>query len=76
MIELITDMKRTPIPDTEEEQIKKLDLMNELNQMIALTGFSLERVKRSYNVKSTSEMSIEQLEEAIEKLNKVGASDE
>ena len=75
MIELITDLKRTPIPETEEEQLKKLELMNELNQMIALTGFSLDRVKRSYDVKSTSEMSIEQLEEAIEKLNKVGAND-
>ena len=72
MIELITDMKRTPVPDTEEEQVKKLELMNELNQMIALTGFSLDRVKRSYDVKSTGDMTIEQLEDAIERLNKVG----
>lgn len=76
MIELITDLKRTPIPETEEEQIQKLELMNELNQMIALTGFSLDRVKRTYDVKSTSEMSIEQLQDAIERLNKVGADNE
>ena len=72
MIELITDMKRTPVPDTEEEQIKKLELLNELNKMVALTGFSLDRVKRSYDVKSTGDMTIEQLEDAIERLNKVG----
>ena len=76
MIELITDLKRTPIPETEEEQIQKLELMNELNQMVALTGFSLDRVKRTYDVKSTSEMSIEQLQDAIERLNKVGADNE
>ena len=76
MIELSTDLKRTPIPETEEEQIQKLELMNELNQMIALTGFSLDRVKRTYDVKSTSEMSIEQLQDAIERLNKVGADNE
>ena len=76
MIELITDLKRTPIPDSEEEQIQKLELMNELNQMIALTGFSLERVKRTYDVKSTCEMSIEQLKDAIEKLNKVGVEND
>lgn len=76
MIELITDLKRTPIPDSEEEQIQKLELMNELNQMIALTGFSLDRVKRSYDVKSTSEMSLEQLKDAIERLNKVGVEND
>lgn len=72
MIELITDMKRTPVPDTEEEQVKKLELMNELNKMIALTGFNLERVKKTYDVKSTGDMTIEQLEDAIARLNKIG----
>ena len=71
-IELITDLKRTPIPESEEEQNKKLELMNELNSMIALTGYDLERVLKTFNVESTSDMTIEQLEKAINELNKIG----
>ena len=71
-IELITDLKRTPIPETEEEQNKKLELLNELNTLIAVTGVEMERVKKTFNVESTSDMTIQQLEKAIKELNKIG----
>lgn len=71
-IELITDLKRTPIPESEEEQKKKLELMNDLNSLVAMTGYSFERVLKTFNVNSTSDMTIEQLEKAIKELNKIG----
>ena len=71
MIELITDLKRTPIP-SEEEQVKRLELINDLNTLIALTHSDLEKVKQHYKVESTSDMTTEQLEDAVERLNKIG----
>lgn len=71
MIELITDLKRTPIP-SEEEQEKRLELLNDLNTLVAVTGTDYEKVLKHYKVESTSEMTTEQLEEAVEKLNKIG----
>ena len=71
-IELITDLKRTPIPETEKEQKKKLELLNELNTLIAVTGFDLDKVLEYHKVKSTGDMTIKQLEEAIKELNKIG----
>lgn len=71
MIELITDLKRTPIP-SEEEQEKRLELINDLNTLVALTHSDLEKVKKYYKVESTMDMTTEQLEDAIERLNKIG----
>ena len=71
MIELITDLKRTRIP-SEEEQVKRLELMNDLNTLIAVTKTDLEKVLNHYKVESTSNMTTEQLEEAVMKLNKIG----
>lgn len=71
MIELITDLKRTPIP-SEEEQVKRLELLNDLNTLIAVTQTDLEKVLNHYNVESTSNMTTAQLEEAVMKLNKIG----
>ena len=71
-IELITDLKRTQIPDSEEEQTKKLELLNELNKLVALTGFNLDRVLKTFDVKSTADMTVEQLEKAVNELNKIG----
>lgn len=71
MIELITDLKRTPIP-SEEEQEKRLELLNELNTLIAITKSDLEKVKKHYKVESTMDMTTEQLEDAISILDKIG----
>ena len=72
MIEMITDLKRTPIPETEEAQRERLELINELGTMIAITQYDLDKVLDYYKVSSTSELTNEQLEEAINKLNKIG----
>lgn len=71
MIELITDMKRIPIP-SEEEQKKRLELINDIDTLIALTHSDLEKIKKYYKVESTSDMTTQQLEDAIERLNKIG----
>ena len=46
--------------------------MNDLNSLVAMTGYSFERVLKTFDVKSTSDMTIEQLEKAINELNKIG----
>jgi len=69
MIELITDLKRIPIP-SEEEQKKRLELISDLNTMVALTGTDFDEILNKYRVGSSTEMTTEQLEEAIKNLNR------
>lgn len=69
MITILTGLKMTEIP-SEEEQIKKLTLMDKINKLIEQTGTDYETLHCHYKVKSTAEMSIEQLEDAISKMEK------
>ena len=71
MIELVTDLKRIPIP-SEEEQEKRLGLINDINTLSALTHSDLERILKYYKVESTSDMTLEQLKDAVKRLNKIG----
>jgi len=55
---------------TEEEQIEKTNKMIELNQLLIDLDIDRESFYEHYNVKTNSEMTIEQLTDAIEKLKK------
>ena len=67
MITLVTDLKPTPIP-SEEEQQEILGLMNDLNGLVEVTNTDYDKLLAHYNVSSNSEMTIEQLKDAVEKL--------
>ena len=67
MITLITDLKPTPIP-SEEEQQEILELMNDLNGLVEVTNTDYDKLLAHYNVSSNSEMTIEQLKDAVAKL--------
>lgn len=66
IIELATG-KELP---SEEEMKDKLIKINELNSLLDVTGTDREQFYLYYNVKSNKEMTIEQLNDAIEKLKK------
>lgn len=55
---------------TPEEQSEKLLLTTELNELFIKTGFDRDNMYKTYNVTSDSEMTIEQLKDAITKLKK------
>ena len=66
-IELITALRRTPIPSEEEQKIK-LNKMMELDKLMNAKGIDRDEFYGLYNVKTNGEMTIEQLNDAIEKL--------
>lgn len=66
LIELATG-KETP---SKEEMQEKLIKINELNSLLDVTGTDREQFYLFYKVKSNKEMTIEQLNDAIEKLKK------
>lgn len=68
MIQLITDMKPTDVPKTEEDQNKKLLLLEKMNKLVYDTGTNYPTLLKHYKVKTNAEMTIEQLEDAIKKL--------
>ena len=69
MITLVTGLVPTPIP-SEEEQIEKLSLMNRMNELVQKTNTDYEKLNEHYGVKSNSDMTIEQLKDAISVLEK------
>ena len=68
MITMLTELKPVDVPETEEDQTKKLKLMTELQGLIEKLDLDFEKIEKHYKVKSTNEMTIEQLEDAIKKL--------
>lgn len=68
MIQLLTDIKPTDIPTTEEDQTKKLYLLDRLNKLVHDTKTNYPTLLNHYKVKTNAEMTIEQLEDAIKKL--------
>lgn len=63
MIIMLTGLEPTIIP-SEEEQEKKLKLMKEVMDLVDTTNTDYENMLQHFGVKSNSDMSIEQLEEA------------
>ena len=53
---------------TEDEKKKKLLLMGEFNQLVMEKEADIDKIHKFYEVESTSEMTIEQLEQAIKGL--------
>ena len=68
MIQLLTDIKPTDIPANEEDQTKKLYLLDKLNKLVHDTNTNYGNLLNHYKVKTNAEMTIEQLEDAIKKL--------
>lgn len=69
MIKLIQMATGIEIP-TEEESKQRIALMNELNNLVEETDCDYEALKRHYKVKSNNEMTVAQLQEAINTLKK------
>ena len=65
MITLITGLVPTEIP-SEEEQQERLTLINRMNELVTITKTNYEKMLEHYGVKSNSEMTNEQLKDAIE----------
>lgn len=68
MIQMLTDIKPTDVPTTEEDQTKKLYLLDKLNKLVHDTNTNYANLLKHYKVKTNAEMTIEQLEDAIKKL--------
>ena len=68
MIQMLTDIKPTDIPTNEEDQTKKLYLLDKLNKLVHDTNTNYANLLKHYKVKTNAEMTIEQLEDAIKKL--------
>lgn len=64
--ELLTGEK---IP-SEEETIEKISLLNELNNLVNITECDYKALLKHYEVDTNSQMTIEQLKEAIKELEK------
>ena len=56
---------------TEDEQNEILILMNEMNNLVQKTGYDYEKLLSYYQVKSNSQMSLEQLRDAVGKLKEL-----
>ena len=69
MITLLTGMKATEIP-SEEEQAEKLTLLNRMMELVDKTKTDIKKILDNYGVKSNAELSIEQLKEANQILEK------
>lgn len=63
-IELLTGEKMP----SEKEQQERLELLNDMNGLVEITNTDYEKLLSHYKVKSNTEMTTEQLKEAIEKL--------
>lgn len=59
-IELITDLRRTEVPITEEEQLEKLEYMNKFN---TINDEQKEEIYKKYNVKSSKDLTLNNLRE-------------
>ena len=68
MIQMLTDIKPTDVPKTEEDQNKKLLLIDKMNKLVYETETNYGNLLKHYKVKTNAEMTIEQLEDAISKL--------
>lgn len=69
MIKLIQMATGIEIP-TEEESNQRIQLMSRLNELVEETECDYEALKRHYKVKSNNQMTIVQLQEAINTLEK------
>ena len=69
MIKLIQMATGIEIP-TEEESQQRIELMSKLNDLVIDTECDYEALKRHYKVKSNNEMTIAQLQEAVNTLEK------
>lgn len=69
MIKIIEMATGRQVP-TEEESKQRIALMNELNNLIEETDCDYEALKRHYKVKSNNEMTVAQLQEAVNTLKK------
>lgn len=56
------------VPKTENEQEEILNLTIELNELVRDKNYGYEKIHKHYKVKSTNEMTLEQLKDAIDKL--------
>jgi len=63
-IELLTGEKMP----TEKEQQERLELLNDMNGLVEITNTDYEKLLSHYKVSSNTELTTEQLKEAIEKL--------
>ncbi len=55
---------------SDEEEEEKLTLMASINTLVALTGSDFEKIREHYKVKSTADMTIEQLKDCKANLEK------
>lgn len=69
MIKLIQMATGIEIP-TEEESNQRIQLMSRLNELVDETDCDYEALKRHYKVKSNNQMTIAQLQEAVNTLEK------
>ena len=69
MIKLIQMATGIEIP-TEEESNQRIQLMSRLNELVEETECDYEALKRHYKVKSNNQMTIAQLQEAVNTLEK------
>lgn len=69
MIKLIQMATGIEIP-TEEESNQRIQLMSRLNELVDETECDYEALKRHYKVKSNNQMTIAQLQEAVNTLEK------
>ena len=72
MIQMLTDITPTDVPENEDQQNKKLLLIEQLNKLVFKTQTNYANMLKHYKVKTNAEMTIEQLEDAIDKLKKKG----
>jgi ketopantoate reductase len=59
----------SPEPSDEEEE-QKLTLMAKINTLVAITGSDFEKIRETYKVKSTADMTLEQLKNCVAVLEK------
>ena len=59
------------VPPTQDEQEEILNLIVELNDLVRDKGYGYDNIHKHYKVKSTQEMTIEQLKDAIRKVKGV-----
>lgn len=62
-IEMLTPLKRTFVPQTEEEQKKRLELINKVNDMYAFKD--MEQLKEDFHVTDITQLTNEELESIV-----------